>query len=484
MPIETNMPHLSDRKTKIIATLGPASDNFETIFQLIKSGVNIFRLNMSHGDHDSHRKNLENIRHAAKEMGEPITIFADLCGPKIRAGKFQNGSIELSKNELVTVTTRYVTGEPGLIPSQYEALANDVIPGNRILLDDGKLELCVEKVTGQDINCRVIHGGTLKNHKGINLPGVNISCPSLTEKDKQDALFAMQLGVDYLALSFVRTAKDIHSLRELIEAHNEDIHIIAKIEKPEALQNVADIITATDAIMVARGDLGVEIAPEEVPIAQQQLIKQARAMNKPVIIATQMLESMITSARPTRAEVTDVSSAVYGGADAVMLSAETAAGEFPVLAVEMMSRIIKQTEAYMSDQHQFGQLNHREDEIRPLPLGDAVADATAQVCADLKAKLIIGITGTGWTVVTLSSARPAAPLIGVSDQHKICRRMNLYWGVQPVYSPKATHEHPNRLARELALASDFVLEEDHIIIVRGFHKQPELNTPTITMMKM
>ena len=484
MSINTKVPHLSSRKTKIIATLGPASDNFETILQLIKSGVNVFRLNMSHGDHNSHELNYQNVRNAASELNEPITIFADLCGPKIRTGKFKNGSIELINDDQVTVTTREIIGENRLIPSQYQALADDVKVGDHILLDDGKLELKVETVNAPDISCRVIHGGELKNNKGINLPGVNVSCPSMTEKDYQDAIFAMELGVDYLALSFVRTAQDIVGLRQLIQQHGHDIHIIAKIEKPEALQNAREIIEASDAIMVARGDLGVEIAAEEVPIAQNQLIQRARALNKPVIIATQMLESMITTARPTRAEVTDVSHAVYGGADAVMLSGETAAGKFPIQTVEMMSRIIKQTEAYMFEQHSFGQLTHQQDSVRPLPLGDAVADATAQVCADLQAKLIIGITGTGWTVVTLSSARPSAPLIGVSNKHSNCRRMNLYWGVIPVFSAEATHTHPNPLAREIAQKTGLVEKNEHIIIVRGFHKKAELNTPTITMMKI
>jgi pyruvate kinase len=270
----------------------------------------------------------------------------------------------------------------------------------------------------------------------------------------------------------------------VIQEQGHDTHIIAKIEKPEALLHIQGIIEAVDAIMVARGDLGVEIAPEEVPIVQNQLIQRARALSKPVIFATQMLESMISTARPTRAEVTDVSNAVYCGTDAVMLSAETAAGKYPVQAVEMMLRIINQTEAFMLEQQSFAQLNHRDTSLNPIPLGDAVADATAQICDDLQAKLIIGITGTGWTVGTLSSARPSAPIIGVSDQHEVCQRMNLYWGVIPVFSTKATHTHPNPLARELALDTGLVEKQQHVIIVRGFHKQPDLNTPTITMLKL
>ena len=291
MSIQVNMPHLPSRKTKIIATLGPASNTEEIICQLIKAGANVFRLNMSHGEHDSHRKVYHLIRESAKALNEHITIFADLCGPKIRTGRFKDGSINIKSSDQVVVTTRDIIGDDKLIPCQYAALSEDVKPGDRILLDDGKFELKVLGKSGQDISCEVIYGGELKNNKGINLPGVNVSCPSMTEKDRADALFALDLGVDYLALSFVRKPEDIADLRQLITSNGYDTHIIAKIEKPEALVNGQEIITASDAIMIARGDLGVELNPEDVPIAQHQLIKRARALNKPVIVATQMLES-------------------------------------------------------------------------------------------------------------------------------------------------------------------------------------------------
>jgi len=478
------MPHLSSRKTKIIATLGPASNNQEIIYALIKAGVNIFRLNMSHGEHQGHRKLYQLIRQSAAELNEPIAIFADLCGPKIRTGQFNNGSIMLNSGERVIVTTRDMPGEKNIIPCQYAALSNDVKPGDRILLDDGKFELKVEAIEGQDITCQVIFGGELKNHKGMNLPGVNVSCPSLTEKDRSDAVFALNLGVDYLALSFVRRAEDIDELRELITTNGYDTHIIAKIEKPEALINAQAIIQAADAIMIARGDLGVELNAEDVPVAQHQLIRRARALNKPVIVATQMLESMVDNSRPTRAEVTDVSNAVYSATDAVMLSGETAAGRFPVETVAIMARIIKQTEAFMREQDAFGKLTHRDAEIRPLPFGDAVADATAQLCADLRAKAIIGITSSGMSVVTLSSARPSAPLIAVTASMHVCRRMNLYWGVVPIYSEEAGHTHPNKLAREITVRTGLAVQGDNIIVVRGFNKDRELNSPTITMLTL
>ncbi len=484
MLIHVNIPQLSSRKTKIIATLGPASDKPEVIYNLIKAGVNVFRLNMSHGEHESHRKLYQLIRESAEKLHQHITVFADLCGPKIRTGRFKNGSIILNKGEQVVVTTRDILGEDKLIPCQYAGLADDVVVGDRILLDDGKFELKVLKKDNQDISCEVIYGGELKNNKGINLPGVNVSCPSLTDKDRADALFALDLGVDYLALSFVRKAEDINDLRQLIVAGGYDTHIIAKIEKPEALLNGQEIIKAADAIMIARGDLGVELNPEDVPIAQHQLIRTARAFNKPVIVATQMLESMIENSRPTRAEVTDVSNAVYCSTDAVMLSGETASGHFPVEAVEIMSRVIKQTEAFMREQDIFGKMAHRDNELKPLPFGDAVADATAQLCFDLNAKAIVSITSGGMSVVTLSSARPAAPLIAISANKWVCQRMNLYWGVIPVHAEDAGHAHPNKLARHHAIATRLANEGDNVIVVRGFHQDDQLSSPTITMLTL
>lgn len=484
MSIHIHIPELSSRKTKIIATLGPASNSPEIIHNLIKAGVNVFRLNMSHGEHESHRKLYKIIRETAEALHQHITIFADLCGPKIRTGKFKNGSITINTGDQVVVTTRDIIGEGKLIPCQYRDLANDVTAGDRILLDDGKFELKVIKKEAQDINCLVIYGGELKDHKGINLPGVNVSCPSLTDKDRADALFALDLGVDYLALSFVRKAEDINDLRQLIVSGGYDTHIIAKIEKPEALVNSQEIISAADAIMIARGDLGVELNPEDVPIAQHQLIRTARAMNKPVIVATQMLESMIENSRPTRAEVTDVSNAVYCSTDAVMLSGETASGNFPVEAVEIMTRVIKQTEAFMKEQDIFGKMAHRDNERKPLPFGDAVADATAQLCFDLHAKAIVSITSGGMSVVTLSSARPASPLIAISANKWVCQRMNLYWGVIPIHSEEAGHAHPNKLARHHTMESKLAKEGDNVIVVRGFHQDDQLSSPTITMLTL
>jgi pyruvate kinase len=335
---------LKRRRTRIVATIGPASEKPAVLEELIRSGVDVFRLNCSHSDHARHRSAYEAIRAASLRVGSPVAVLADLCGPKIRVGKFEEGKIELSDGQYVVVTTRDVVGGPGLIPSQYPALDHDVHPGDRILLDDGLIELRVERVADRDIGCRIISGGILKDRKGMNLPGVSVSAPALTDKDQEDANFALELGVDFLALSFVRRPSDVEDLKRLIAAKGQSTPVIAKIEKPEALTAINDILDAADAIMVARGDLGVELSPEVVPIVQQDLVFQARRKSKPVIVATQMLESMVENAWPTRAEVSDVSTAVFSGADAVMLSAETSVGAHPIEAVRMMDRVARQVE--------------------------------------------------------------------------------------------------------------------------------------------
>src|SRR5262245_12255075 len=336
---------LKRRRTKIVATLGPASSDPGAIEQLIAAGVDVFRLNMSHGTHAEHRAAYDRVRAAAAQRDAPVAVLVDLCGPKLRVGRFAGGRIDLTAGEQVVVTTRDVPGEPGLIPSQYEALAEDVRPGDRILLDDGLLELRVERVEGTEVGCQVVHGGVLRVRNGMNLPGVDVSAPSFTEKDREDTRFALEIGADFVALSFVRRASDLDELNALV-AGSRGAHVIAKIETPEALDAIDEILDACDAIMVARGDLGVEMPPEIVPIAQRRLLARARAKNKPAIVATQMLESMVQNAQPTRAEVSDVSTAVFAGADAVMLSAETASGAHPVAAVEMMDRVSRQVEGY------------------------------------------------------------------------------------------------------------------------------------------
>ncbi len=482
MPIVTELNLLKYRRTKIVATIGPASSDAKTIAQLIEAGVDVFRVNMSHGDHDAHRQTVAAIRQSADRVRSHTAILADLCGPKIRTGKFTGGSVEIATGTSVVVTARDVMGDDHTIPSQYAALPSDVRPGNRILLNDGAVELGVERVSGPDVECIVLAGGAVGDHKGINLPGVAVSAPSVTDKDRQDAKLALDLKVDFLALSFVRSAADIESLRRLTRASPGPPMIIAKIEKPKALENNAEIVAAADGIMVARGDLGVELNPEQVPLAQHQLINRAVAANKPVIVATQMLESMIANARPTRAEVTDVSHAVASGTDAVMLSGETAVGRYPVGTVEMMDRIVRQTETY----HWQVESALREDKVvvreAAIPFGDAIADATAKLVADTHSRAVLVISNRGMTAATISAARPAAPVVAISRDARICRRMSLMWGVLPHLDTKVGKENPNGVARRVALELKLAEVGEFVVLVRGFHSNLKFNTPTLTLL--
>ena len=480
MSIVTDIKLLKNRRTKILATLGPASDSAEVIRKLIEAGANVFRLNMSHGEHASHENTYKLVRSISDELGKPIAVLADLCGPKIRTGRFKDGQITLVDGEPVTVTTRDVEGEPGLIPSQYEALADDVKAGSRILINDGNLELKVEGVDGTEISCTIVYGGVLKNNKGINLPGVNVSAPSLTDKDRDDAQFALGLGVDFLALSFVRCAADINDLKLIVSEADANTNIIAKIEKPEALEDINGILDAADGIMVARGDLGVELKPEQVPVAQSQLIDRARQKFKPVIVATQMLESMIENARPTRAEVTDIAYAVTLGTDAVMLSAESAAGSFPVESVVMMDSILRQTEAYLWKHGEYDSGLSTSGKV-PVPLWDAMANASNGLARDLMARAVIVISQGGMSAATMSSARPAAPVVAISNQVSTCRKMAMMWSIIPVLATEDDMDNHNALAKKVAIELDLASPGDTVLMVKGFHRDPELNHPSVTV---
>ena len=484
MAIDTEVKLLALRRTKIVATLGPASDDVDTIARLIQAGVNVFRLNMSHGEHAAHRATFERVRRLAEQAGRYIAILADLSGPKIRVGRFEDGSIVLELGDKVTVTTRDVRGRAGLIPSQYEALADDLSPGDRILLADGVMELQVDAIEGSEIACTVTQGGVLEDRKGINLPRVDVSAPCLTDKDKDDARFLLDLGVDYLGLSFVRRASDVGELRAIIDASSTDAAIVAKIERPEALEDADAIVETADAIMVARGDLGVELPPEQVPIAQRHLVDAARARNKPVIVATQMLESMIEHARPTRAEVSDVSHTVLSGADAIMLSGETATGAHPVLAVEMMNRIARQAEAYLWDQGAFGGFDLVDHGEPPIPFGDAVARATALLSRDLRVRGILAISHSGMSAATMSSARPAAPVVSISSSAASCRRMSLMWGVVPHLVESEDLSDAVATARSLSQSLGLAASGEFVLLVRGFHADPVKNTPSITLLRV
>ena len=491
MPVDTVVARLKQRRTKIVATLGPASRDPATLEALIRAGVEVVRLNFSHGRHEEHAETYRRVREVADRLHAPVGVLADLCGPKIRAGTFRDGSIRLAAGDRVTVTVRDVEGEAGLIPSVYQELVRDVEPGSRILLDDGNIELTVESVDGTEVRCLVRAGGVLKDRKGINLPGVAISAPSLTDKDRVDAAFALDLGVDFLALSFVRRAEDVAELHDIVSATGTRVGIIAKIEKPEALAEIDQILAVSDGIMVARGDLGVELPPEVVPIVQAQLVDLARARGKPVIVATQMLESMIEHARPTRAEVTDVSNAVRSGADAVMLSAETASGAHPVEAVEVMNRVARETEGYMWRRGAFGSLGlaplagAAPDDAHPLDVRDAVSRATSQLSRDLMVRAIVVFTRSGWSAGTVSSSRPQAPVVAISDNARTCRRMNLLWGVVPVCHPFGdSPEELHASACHIARASGLANPGDHILRVWGFHSDAGRNNPTVSVLSV
>jgi pyruvate kinase len=479
-----NYELLKRRRTKIVATLGPASSEATAIDALIRAGVNVVRLNMSHGDHASHGLAYQRVREVAANLGAPVAVLADLCGPKIRVGEFAGGSIEIANGSRVVVTTREVVGAPGLIPSQYEALAKDVRPGDRILLDDGLFELRVDAVEDSDVTCTVVHGGTLKNRKGMNLPGVNVSAPTLTEKDCEDAQFMLALGVDFLALSFVRRAADIAKLRQLVEESDRPVQIIAKIELPEALERIEEILEAADGIMVARGDLGVELPPEVVPIAQRELVARARAKSKPAIVATQMLESMIEHPLPTRAEVSDVSNAVFSGADAVMLSAETASGLYPLRAVEMMDRIARQAEALQWSEGAFRAITEHTADYMPVPLHAAVARATAQLSRDLGVRAIVVLSRGGATATVVAAARPAAPVLAATPDAETARRMNLLWGVDPVQVEADELDHPRALTRRLAGAAGLANPGDFVLALSGFGGGPTRSAPTLTVVRV
>ncbi len=482
MGIETNITTLIYRRTKIIATIGPASWDKESIRELIEAGANIFRLNMSHGDHKSHTESYERIRSIATGMDKPIAILADLCGPKIRVGKFLDGSISLKRRDNVILTTRNITGSPGLIPCQYRTLHEEIKPGERILLADGLMELSPERIDDQDIHCTVIHGGRLSDHKGINLPDTALMTPALTDKDRSDARFALKLGVDFLALSFVRRSEDILDLRHLIQEEGHDAAIIAKIERPEALKGIHAILEASDGIMVARGDLGVELPPEQVPMVQQQLIDLSRTANKPVIVATQMLESMIEHSQPTRAEVADVAHAVSSGVDAIMLSAETAAGNHPVQAVSIMNRIARRTESYQWHSGAHKSFSLPQSTSPPLSHAEALARATTELSHDLLVHAIVVISATGASTRAVSSARPSAPVIAITAHPEIYRRMNLLWGVIPVLVDEIKRSKLHALARKQVKNQAMAAKGDNILLVRGFHPDPAKSNPSITIL--
>jgi pyruvate kinase len=416
-------------KTKILATVGPASNNEEVLSSLAKAGANVFRLNFSHGNHEGHAEVIKIIRKINKEQQLHLGILQDLQGPKIRVGEMENGGVEILPGQKITITNDPVIGNAELVSTVYQNLPNDVKTGDRILIDDGNIELSVNNTDGKNVRCIVIHGGILKSRKGINLPNTVVSAPSLTEKDLEDLEFGLANDVDWIALSFVRTADDINDLRERIQKAGKNCRIVAKIEKPEALENIDSIIEATDAIMVARGDLGVEVPMEKVPLWQKTMVEKCKLACKPVIIATQMLESMTTHPRPTRAETNDVATAVLDGADAVMLSAETASGKFPVNSVKAMTSIISYIENNAEIFHNLYKIPEEEDTF----LSNNLILMAARLSRNVKAKAIVGITTSGFTAFRIASHRPLANLFVFTRNKSLITQLSLVWGVRTFY---------------------------------------------------
>jgi pyruvate kinase len=413
------------RKVKIVCTLGPATEGVPRLVELIEAGMDVARLNFSHGDRDAHQAMYANVRAAAKQVGRPITIFADLCGPKIRVGTMQGGQVVLEKGKTVVLCTDDVLGTAERVPHTYRPLARDVKPGDPILLDDGLLQLCVESTKGDEVICRVVDGGVLKNKKGMNLPRSVLSVPALTEKDKQDIVFGRELGVDWFALSFVRSPSDVEEAKAL----SGGIPIIAKIEKPEAVNNLEAILDVADAVMVARGDLGVEAGQEKVPLIQKRILREIKLRAKPAITATQMLDSMVKNPRPTRAEVSDVANAVLDGTDAVMLSAETSVGDYPVEAVRMLGTIIDEIER----NENYLTAGQDRPDVRERTFGSSIADAAAEIAEDLNLAAIAVYTESGHTANLLSAQRPLANIVAFSRHEKTLNRLGLLWGVRPLH---------------------------------------------------
>jgi pyruvate kinase len=425
---------LGERRAKIICTLGPATAGAEGLGALLDAGMDGARLNFSHGSAAEHGRRLSLLRRLARQRGKTVAILQDLQGPKIRTGALEGGGpVELRGNSAVVLTTRALPGNAQRVSTNFRALPREVRPGNRILLSDGLIELRVERVAARDVFCRVINGGELREHQGINLPGIPLRISALTQKDRADLQFGIRRRVDYIALSFVRRAEDVLELKRLLARAGRSIPVVAKLEKPEAIDRLEEILRVSDAVMVARGDLGVELPPEMVPVIQKRVIERANSLRVPVITATQMLESMTTHPRPTRAEASDVANAIFDGADALMLSAETATGQYPVEAVRMMARIIVASEA----SPRYGWYSRRRrGEKEDLAVPDAICESVAHLTEELKVKAIAVFTQSGSSARLVSKFRPRVPVFAFSPLSDILTRAALYWGVRPVYMPR------------------------------------------------
>jgi len=416
------------KRTKIVCTLGPASEKEEVLTALIENGLNVTRMNFSHGSHEEHKGRMDLVKKVREKLNKPVAILLDTKGPEIRTGNFDQPEVLLEEGQKFTITMKDVMGTKEMCTVSYKGLADDVVVGDTILIDDGLVGLRVDEVNGDDILCTVENSGIVKNHKGVNVPGVKINLPALTDKDISDIEFGISQGIDFIAASFVRKVSDVLAIREVLERNNAtDIQIISKIENQEGVDNLDEIIAISDGIMVARGDLGVEIPTEEIPVVQKTMIEKCNKAGKPVITATQMLDSMMRNPRPTRAEVTDVANAIYDGTDAIMLSGETAAGKYPVEAVKTMATIAKRTEETLK----YNELL-KNRKLEEATVTNAISYATCTTSADLNAKAIISFTTSGHTARMVSKFRPQCPIIATTEDEGVMRRLALVWGVYPV----------------------------------------------------
>ena len=452
------------KRTKIVCTLGPASEKEEVLTSLIENGLNVARMNFSHGSHEEHKGRMDLVKKVREKLNKPVAILLDTKGPEIRTGNFDQPEVLLEEGQKFTITMKDVMGTKEMCTVSYKGLANDVVAGDTILIDDGLVGLRVNEINGDDILCTVENSGIVKNHKGVNVPGVKINLPALTDKDVSDIEFGISQGIDFIAASFVRKVSDVLAIREILERNNAtDIQIISKIENQEGVDNLDEIIAVSDGIMVARGDLGVEIPTEEIPVVQKLMIAKCNEAGKPVITATQMLDSMMRNPRPTRAEVTDVANAIYDGTDAIMVSGETAAGKYPVEAVKTMATIAKRTEETLD----YDKLLNKNSRNNATVTG-AISHATCTTAVNLNASAIITSTSSGHTARMVSKCRPKCPIIATTNDERVMRRLALSWGVYPVKSEIAGNtDEVIENAIEVSKNAEYINNGELVVITAG-----------------
>ena len=469
------------RKTKIICTIGPASENEEILRELMLAGMNVARFNFSHGTHEEQKLKLAKVIKVSNELNLPVATLLDTKGPEIRLCDFEGGSAELESGQLFILTTEDILGTKEKASITYKNLKSDIEVGSTVLIDDGKIEMTVEKIEENEIHCRVVNGGKVSNHKGINAPGAILSMPYISDVDRADIEFCAQMGYDFLAASFVRSKEDVLAVRKILDDNNSKAQIIAKIENMQGIENLDEILEVSDGIMVARGDMGVEVPLEEVPVLQKMMIKKAVALGKHVITATQMLESMITNPRPTRAETADVANAIYDGTTAIMLSGESAAGAYPIEAVKTMAKIAERTEEDIDYKSRLQKIDMK----RKHDITTAISHATCTTAMDLNAAAIITVTMSGFTANMISRYKPGCPIIGCSVNPRVCRQLSLAWGVQPLLMKKEeTAEDLFEDAERLAVKSGYLKKGDVAVLTAGVPLGVSGNTNMIRVIEV